>query len=126
MDTRKFRVDMNISILGTLYHVVTRTEAEDAELKDCDGYTDYRGKQIALRQETDTLDRLDYLKKVIRHEIVHAFLYESGLAENWEHKNYGQEETVVDWIAIQHNKMHNAFITAYEGIEEVSGDEQTD
>jgi hypothetical protein len=29
---------------------------------------------------------------------------------------------VVDWIAIQHDKMHNAFIRAYEGIEEVSGE----
>jgi len=123
MDTRKFRIDTNISILGTLYRIVTRTEAEIAELKDCDGYTDYHNKQIVLRQETDTFDRLAYLKKIIRHEIVHAFFYESGLAENWEHKNYGQEETVVDWIAIQHNKMHDAFVTAYEGILEVSVDE---
>lgn len=28
-------------------------------------------------------------------------MFESGLAENWEHKNFGQEETVVDWMAIQ-------------------------
>lgn len=122
MDTRKFRIDMNIRILGTSYRIVTRTEAEDTELKDCDGYTDYRCKQIVLRQETDTFDRLEYLKKIIRHEIVHAFFYESGLAENWEHKNYGQEETVVDWIAIQHDKIHDAFGTAYAGIEEVSKD----
>ena len=113
---------MIIPILGTHYRIVTRTEAEDTELKDCDGYTDYHGKRIILRQETDTFDRLAYLKKVIRHEIVHAFFYESGLAENWEHKNYGQEETVVDWIAIQHDKMHDAFLTAYVGIEEVTGD----
>ena len=122
MDTRKYRIDMNISILGTLYRIVTRAEAEDTLLKDCDGYTDYHNKKIVLRQETDTLDRLAYLKKIIRHEIVHAFFYESGLAENWEHRDYGQEETVVDWIAIQHDKMHDAFIAAYAGIEEVSED----
>ena len=46
---------------------------------------------------------------MLRHEIVHAFMFESGLAENWEHKNIGQEETVVDWFAIQGLKIYNAW-----------------
>lgn len=38
-----------------------------------------------------------------------ALMFESGLAENWEHKNIGQEETVVDWFAIQGLKIYNAW-----------------
>ena len=43
--------------------------------------------------------------KVIRHELIHAFLFESGLAENSE---WGQDETLVDWMAIQIPKIVNA------------------
>ena len=53
-----------------------------------------------------------HMKKVLRHEIVHAFMFESGLAENWEHKDYGQEETVVDWFAIQGPKIYRAWTEA--------------
>lgn len=28
---------------------------------------------------------------------------------NWEHKNFGQEETVVDWVAIQFPKLLEVF-----------------
>ena len=48
-------------------------------------------------------------KKGLRHELVHAFMYESGLAENWEHKNFGQEETVVDWVTIRFPKLLEIF-----------------
>ena len=51
----------------------------------------------------------EYQKKCLRHELVHAFMFESGLAENWEHKNLGQEETVVDWVAIQFPKLLEIF-----------------
>ena len=36
----------------------------------------------------------------------------SGLAENWEHKDYGQEETVVDWFAVQGPKIYKAWTDA--------------
>ena len=49
-----------------------------------------------------------YMKKTLRHEIVHAFMFESGLGYNWEHGSIGQEETVVDWIAIQLPKIYAA------------------
>lgn len=121
-DSRRYEIDTAISVLGTVYTVKTAIEAEDKDLKGCDGYCDFQTKRIVLEQETETFDRMAYLKKCVRHEIIHAFLYEGGLGPDWEHKPFGQEETVVDWIAIQHDKLHNAFLTAYEGIKEVSGD----
>ena len=44
--------------------------------------------------------------KVKRHEIIHAFLFESGLAEN---SNWAQNEEMVDFFAIQFPKLLKAF-----------------
>lgn len=50
------------------------------------------------------------MRKQLRHEIIHAFLAESGLQSNYEHyKQFGHEETIVDWFAIQFPKMIKAF-----------------
>lgn len=93
-----------IDILGSKYTVEFKSVKEDDFLERCDGYFDKTSKKIVVGKKTDDceLDCFEqYQKKVLRHEIVHAFMYESGLADNWEHKRMGQEETVVDWFAIQ-------------------------
>lgn len=41
-----------------------------------------------------------------------AFMFESGLAEGWEHRGIGQEELVVDWIAYMAPKLFDAFKAA--------------
>jgi len=48
-------------------------------------------------------------RATIRHEIIHAFLFESGLGFNFEHNERGQEELMVDWIAMQYPKIKAAF-----------------
>ena len=46
-----------------------------------------------------------YKNSVKRHELIHAFLYESGLdACSW-----ANNEEMVDWIAIQFPKLFKAF-----------------
>ena len=49
------------------------------------------------------------LRKNKRHEIIHAFLFESGLAENSE---WAQNEEMVDFFAIQFPKLMEAFKNA--------------
>ncbi|MFD1464645.1 hypothetical protein ACFQ4L_00875 [Lapidilactobacillus mulanensis] len=44
--------------------------------------------------------------KDTRHELIHAFLCESGLAEN---SDWAQNEEVVDWIARQFPKLFETF-----------------
>ena len=103
---------MTINVLGTEYTIEFKTSAEDECLFEFDGYCDKTSKRIVVSQKDDkcNLDCFDeYQNKVLRHEIVHAFMFESGLAENWEHKNIGQEETVIDWFAIQGLKIYNAW-----------------
>jgi hypothetical protein len=76
--------------------------------EDIDGYCDYTSKEIVIRKD-NTNDVGDFIwtqKKQLRHEIIHAFMAESGLQCNWEHiKQFGHDETTVDWFAIQFPKI---------------------
>ncbi len=58
--------------------------------------------EIILRQERETL----------RHEIIHAFLNESGLGWNTllSEQAWAKNEEMVDWIAIQFPKILKVFI----------------
>ena len=97
---------MIIDVLGTKYTVYYKP------LTDLDGYCDKTTKEIAITTNDDNsnLGNFErYQKKVLRHEIIHAFMFESGLAENWEHNRYGHEETVIDWFAIQGLKIYKAW-----------------
>lgn len=104
---------MKVNILGTEYTIEERTVEEDSYLNNCDGYCDKSTKEIVVAKQKPDNDLNDYewyRKKVMRHEIVHAFLYESGLDVSFEHANrYGHEETMVDWIAVQFPKMQKVF-----------------
>ena len=102
---------MTVKILGTKYFIYEKSEQEDALLLTHDAYCDKTSKKIVyVAKPADTnLEKWDvYRRKLIRHEIIHAFLYESGLHECWEHSN-GHDETMVDWIAAQFPKIKKAF-----------------
>ena len=104
---------MKINILGADYSVSICTEKEYSRLEDCDGVCDETVREIAVQSyEKEALlpDSKKNLsvqsQKVLRHEIVHAFAFESGLAEN---SDWAQNEEVVDWIAIQGPKIYKAW-----------------
>lgn len=97
-----------INILGTEYTI------EPRNLKDenYDGFTDNTNKLIVIRSDNQNeVGDFDFLqKKQLRHEIIHAFLSESGLQCNWQHtEQFGHDETTVDWFAIQSPKIFKVF-----------------
>lgn len=105
---------MQINILGTPYTIIEADRAEDEFLNDCDGYCDKTSKKIVITKETkeNELENFGlYRNKIMRHEIIHAFLFESGLHENWQHQQ-GHDETYVDWIAAQFPKLQKCFAEA--------------
>ena len=105
---------MNLNILGTLYTVEELTREEDPALENMDGYCDKTTKRIVISTRIPDSNLGDwevYRRKILRHEIIHAFLFESGLHECWEH-GFGHDETYVDWIAAQHPKLHAVFVEA--------------
>lgn len=100
------------NILGAEYTIEVLTVEQDSYLANCEGYTDKSSHRIVVRAKDDKneLDNFEwYQKKVMRHEIIHAFFNESGLSECFEHKQWGHEETTVDWFAIQSPKIFKVF-----------------
>lgn len=89
-----------VSVLGTEYHIKCR----DMHDENMDGYCDYTNHEICIRSDNaNNVSNFEALqKKSLRHELVHAFLAESGLQANFQHcEEFGHEETMVDWVAIQ-------------------------
>lgn len=104
---------MKVSILGTEYAIEYRSSKEDKILEDSDGYTDLYSKLIVVVNDENgnIKDYNAYRKKVLRHEIVHAFLYESGLAHNsiQVESAWAMNEEMVDFFAIQGEKIYKAW-----------------
>lgn len=103
---------MKVKILGMEYEIVKNASTEEyPKLKRMDGYVDFSVKKIVVADfelDDDSVESLEWYKnKVLRHEIVHAFVHESGLSENCD---WARNEEMTDWIAIQFEKMLGVFI----------------
>lgn len=102
-----------VDILGTSYTILFDVP-EDKMPEGADACMDQSIHTIKIRMfETDrnSLSDMDsYRKKLMRHEIIHAFLYESGLWNcSGNIDTWGQSEEITDWIAIQSPKLFKAF-----------------
>lgn len=106
-----------VNILGTKYIISFGTDKEFPELIDMDGYTDSSTHKIvvdsmekAKKEIGSKKDLKSYQNSVVRHEIIHAFLFESGIAENSNSvEAWGINEEMVDWFAIQSPKIFKVF-----------------
>ena len=102
-----------VNVLGTEYNIIF--DVPDEEMPEgADGCMDQSIHAIKIAQfESDRNSLMDldsYRKKVLRHEIIHAFLYESGMWNNsGTAECWGMNETIADWIAIQSPKLFRAF-----------------
>ena len=104
-----------VNILGSEWSIFRRERDIDETLKDCDGYTDNTTRSIIVaiaKREPGHVEGVEaYMMKVTRHEIVHAFLSESGLNVNSLpcEEGWAMNEEMVDWIAIQGPKIYKAW-----------------
>ena len=108
-----FRKEYSLDILGEKWTLVICPASEDKYLYDMDGYSDKTIRKMVVVGEprgigNEISDFEVHMKATIRHEIIHAFLYESGLHECWDHK-IGHDETYVDWVAVQFPKLLKVF-----------------
>lgn len=97
-----------VSILGTEYEILVQTPQENVKLEDAQGIAELWSKKIILdiaKPEKNSFENLNaFNDKVLRHEIIHAFFHESGL------KQYTNDETLVDWLAVQGPKIFKVFM----------------
>lgn len=104
-----------INILGTNVQVDFKTEKDDQRLEELLGYFDSSKNLIVVKIPEPnhlTVGNIENLQeKVLRHEIIHAFLYESGL--DWSSAPtdcWATNEEMVDWLAIQTPKIFKIFV----------------
>lgn len=106
------------NVLGTIYNIYYKTSKEDIALETCGGYCDFFDNRITVKLFTEeeledkylTKNNTNFIKLVLRHEIVHAFLYEAGLSNDSNScESWATNEEMVDWIAIMSPKMFELF-----------------
>ena len=111
----------SVNILGTEYAIYIKKYDEDEafESRSIDGYCDGWAKQIIVcdmstykgweHEPSETVAAAQ--KEVLRHEIVHAFFEESGLADGSLSPEvaWAKNEEMVDWIAMQGPKIYEAW-----------------
>ncbi len=109
-----------LNILGTEYHIERKKYDEDPKFKEYNaaGYCNGFLKSIVLcdmstfpdwdKEDPTTIKKQEAL--TYRHEIVHAYLNESGLADNsHDATSWARNEEIVDWIALQGQKIYNTW-----------------
>lgn len=99
-----------VNILGAEYKIIKSDVMQHPKLERAAGYCDFNVHTIVVDEfkhpDQDATEDMDaYKKKVLRHELIHAFLRESGLSTN----SWADDEEIVDWIAIQAPKIFEVF-----------------
>lgn len=105
-----------VHILGQEWTVLIGSKSQFPALENMDGYCDDSIRCIIVddmeSSKNDVSAKKDlamHQKQVIRHEILHAFLFESGLDSNSLSTNaWAINEEMVDWFAIQLPKIMDA------------------
>lgn len=111
---------MKINVLGTKYDIVRVKYGQDEYMEKMHfgGYCDGVGKRIVLLDLKTVPEWTMELearitqqeKETMRHELIHAFLNESGLEWNSNGCDaWAKNEEMIDWFAIQMPKLIAAF-----------------
>lgn len=105
---------MKVNVLGIVYRI-----KYVPSLDGRGGETDFYTKEIRISEQEDVpaefkTDNLKEMQKcVLRHELIHTFLYESGLdMSSAAHDAWAVNEEMIDWMAIQMPKI----MAAYESV----------
>lgn len=103
-----------INVLGTEVKIHFREEKQDEKLANCMAYFDCSESLIVVKipqKDLMSCGNLENLQKTsLRHEIIHAFLYESGMdTSTGAVECWATNEEMVDWFAIQSPKIFRVF-----------------
>ena len=101
---------MTVNILGTEWEIIISNKEMYPYLEDVDAFCDNSVHKIVVNEihrDINSKENLqEWQNKVIRHELIHAFLYESGLAEN---SDWAMNEEMIDFFAMQFSKIKKVF-----------------
>ena len=121
----------HVNVLGTRYSIVTGKAANKILEQNQYGSCEFSEHTIYIRDFDTQLREFDedekngkhakndynypflwFAKKTLKHEIVHAFIFESGLHNNARilpKSSWAKNEEIIDWIALQGEKIYKAW-----------------
>ena len=101
---------MKVNVLGQDYDIIIDDTLKDSNKDgECIMYEKeihMRAVQDMLEQDANMSSKVTSWNETLRHELIHAFFFESGLVE------YCSDETLVDFIAQQFPKLYKIFTDA--------------
>lgn len=116
---------MELNILGKIYLTEFMDYKDDPsfEAASCCAYHDGIGKKIVIccadtieeRKGYPREENAEFERIAMRHEILHAFLYQSGLDTSSfisENCGWARNEEMIDWFAMQAPKIVEAYRAA--------------
>lgn len=118
IDKRVKKYCKTVSVLGQKYKITFKTETEDADLTGRFGYIQHSSKEITMNDlynnpawARDSDIEMDFrIRETLRHEILHAFFFESGLeANSSDVSGWAKNEEMVDWFALQSPKIFKVY-----------------
>lgn len=108
-----------VNILGSTYKVYLNVPSHmDPQLDGLFGYTSFHDKKIVVAdvrtipgwESADDAAAFDTFACTVRHEVIHAYLMESGLNGSANSTDcWARNEEMVDWFAIQMPKLVKTF-----------------
>lgn len=115
---------MKLNVLGTTYTVEKKKWLDEPVFQNsrCLGFCDSHSLRIVYcdlktndnwkDESEEGINRAE--KEILRHEIVHAFLSESGLNGCAHHYDgaWSYNEEMIDWIAIMGPRLYDAWVKA--------------
>ena len=113
-------MEKKVDVLGTTYMVHTSVAvSSDPSLKNLFGYCCATERKIVIAdmntieswKDESAASKTEVVKQTMRHEVIHAFLAESGLRGSTNDvQAWATNEEMVDWIAIQYPKIRKVFV----------------
>jgi len=111
--------NFSITVLGTEYSVTFKNRIDDSSLTGYNGYCNTLTREIVVcdlsndesMKDESPFSISELMHEVLRHEIIHAFLHESGLSEDASvfDKAWPVNEEMVDWFAMQAPKIFDVY-----------------
>ncbi len=103
-----------VNILGTKYNLYVDEDFKELDALNADGYVSEILKEIHVRNtfkgNVCLEEARSEMERLLRHELIHAFVYECGLTESTsEDCSWAVSESMTDFWAIQFYKLDKIF-----------------
>lgn len=101
-----------VTILGTKYKILyckdIDSDSEFSKNPDVGAYINHYKKNIVINTKLDTFKC--FLRSILLHELIHGFLFESGL-DSESTDDWAENEEMIDWFALQFEKIEKVVDT---------------